>query len=410
MKTDMLYLNLAWRNIWRNKRRTIITMLSIIVAVFLASVMRSMQEGQYTDMIENTVGTFTGYIQIHADGYWDDKTLDNTFVAADSVYQKVEREETIQHVVPRLDSFALAAGENQSRPAMVMGVDVQAEKFLSDPERRLQSGTYFENNDEQSVLIGRELMQRLDVQLGDSLVLIGQGFRGQSATGLYRIRGTVAFPNPERNRSLVMMPLETAQYFLAADNRLTSLSIILKDIDQIEGTTDVLQSSFSNQFEVMDWEEMMPELVQTIQADRGSGLIMIAILYIVVGFGILGTVLMMITERTYEFGVMISVGTPRYVIALMLMIEILLMAFVGAGIGIVVSVPIAWYFNINPIQFSGDIAEVYQSYGMEAVLQFSTDPYVFYTQAITVFIITLFFSLIPLLKASRLNPVKAMRG
>lgn len=406
----MLYLNMAWRNIWRNKRRTIITMLSIIVAVFLSSVMRSMQEGQYTDMIENTVGTFTGYIQIHADGYWDDKTLDNTFIAADSVYQKIEQQESVQHVVPRLDSFALAAGENQSRPAMIMGVDVQAEKFLSDPERRLQSGSYFEHNDERSVLVGRDLMQRLDVQLGDSLVLIGQGFRGQSATGLYRIRGTVAYPNPELNRSLVMLPLETAQYFLAAENRLTALSIILEDTDQIESTTDALQSSFPDEFEVMGWREMMPELVQTIQADRGSGLIMIAILYIVVGFGILGTVLMMITERTYEFGVMISVGTPRFVIALMLAIEILLMAFVGSGIGILVSIPIAWYFNINPIQFSGDIAEVYQSYGMEAVMQFSTEPSVFYSQAVTVFIITMIFSLIPLIKASRLNPVEAMRG
>lgn len=406
----MLYLNMAWRNIWRNKRRTIITMLSIIVAVFLASVMRSMQEGQYTDMIENTVGTFTGYIQVHADGYWDDKTLDNTFIAVDSVYQKIEQQESVLYVVPRLESFALAAGENQSRPAMIIGVDVQAEQFLSDPERRLQSGSYFERNDEQSVLVGRELMQRLDVQLGDSLVLIGQGFRGQSATGLYRIRGTVAYPNPELNRSLVMLPLETAQYFLAAENRLTALSIILDDTDQIESTTEALQSSFSNEFEVMGWREMMPELVQTIQADRGSGLIMIAILYIVVGFGILGTVLMMITERTYEFGVMISVGTPRFVIALMLAIEILLMAFVGSGIGILVSIPIAWYFNINPIQFSGDIAEVYQSYGMEAVMQFSTEPSVFYSQAVTVFIITMIFSLIPLIKASRLNPVEAMRG
>lgn len=406
----MLYLNLAWRNIWRNKRRTIITMLSIIVAVFLASVMRSMQEGQYADMIENTVGTFTGYIQIHADGYWDDKTLDNTFIAADSIYQKIEQQESVQHVVPRLDSFALAAGENQSRPAMIMGVNVQAEQFLSDPERRLQSGSYFEHNDERSVLLGRELMQRLDVQLGDSLVLIGQGFRGQSATGLYRIRGTVAYPNPELNRSLVMLPLETAQYFLAADNRVTALSIILEDPDQIESTTESLQSKFSDQFEVMGWQEMMPELVQTIKADRGSGLIMITILYIVVGFGILGTVLMMITERTYEFGVMISVGTPRFVIALMLAIEILLMAFVGTGIGIMVSIPIAWYFNINPIQFSGDIAEVYQSYGMEAVMQFSTEPSVFYSQAVTVFIITLIFSVIPLIKASRLNPVEAIRG
>jgi ABC-type antimicrobial peptide transport system permease subunit len=160
----------------------------------------------------------------------------------------------------------------------------------------------------------------------------------------------------------------------------------------------------------MSWETMMPELVQTIEADRGSGLIMISILYIVVGFGILGTVLMMITERTYEFGVMISVGTPRLVIAFILGIEILIMAFVGSGIGILISIPIAWYFNINPIEFSGEIAEVYQTYGMEAVLQFSMEPVVFYSQAVTVFIITLVFSVLPLIKASRLNPVKALRS
>lgn len=406
----MLYFNLAWRNIWRNKRRTIITILSIVVAVFLASVMRSMQEGQYTDMIENTVGTFSGYIQVHADGYWDDKTLDNTLVATDSVYSKIQAEESVRAVVPRLESFALAAGQNQSRPAMVMGVDIEAERNLSDPEKRIQSGSYFGKNDERSVIIGTELMQRLDVQLGDSLVLIGQGFRGMSATGLYEVKGTIAFPNPQLNRNLVMMPIETAQYFLAADDRLTALSIILDDTEQVDRTVSNLQSKFSDDYEVMSWETMMPELTQTIEADRGSGLIMIFILYIVVGFGILGTVLMMITERTYEFGVMISVGTPRLAITLMLGIEILLMALVGTAAGIVVSIPIAWYFNVNPIQFSGDIAAVYQSYGLEAVLQFSMEPVVFYSQAITVFIITLVFSLLPLIKASRLNPVEAMRS
>jgi len=406
----MLYFNLAWRNIWRNKRRTIITMLSIIVAVFLASVMRSMQEGQYTDMIENTVGTFSGYIQVHADGYWDDKTLDNTLIATDSVYSKIQEEESVLAVVPRLESFALAAGQNQSRPAMVMGVDIEAERNLSDPQKRIQSGSYFGSNDERSVIIGTELMQRLDVQLGDSLVLLGQGFRGMSATGLYEVKGTIAFPNPQLNRNLVMMPIETAQYFLAAEDRLTALSLILDDTEQVDRTVSNLQSKFSDDYEVMSWETMMPELTQTIEADRGSGLIMIFILYIVVGFGILGTVLMMITERTYEFGVMISVGTPRLAITMMLGIEILLMALVGTAAGIVVSIPIAWYFNVNPIQFSGEIAEVYQTYGLEAVLQFSMDPVVFYSQAITVFIITLVFSVLPLIKASRLNPVEAMRS
>lgn len=406
----MLYLNLAWRNIWRNKRRTVITMLSIIVAVFLAAVMRSMQEGQYNDMIENTVGTFTGYIQLQAQGYWDDRTLDNTFVSTDSIFAVIDQEETVQAVVPRLESFALAAGENQSRPAMVIGVDIEAEKALSNPANRLQAGSYFESNDEQSVLLGKGLMERLDVQVGDSLVLIGQGFRGQSATGLYEIIGTVAFPNPELNKNLVLIPLETAQYFMAAPDRLTAVALLLDDPDHVESTVSNLQSEFPDEeYEVMSWQAMMPELVQGIQADRGGGLIMIGILYIVVGFGILGTVLMMITERTYEFGVMLSVGTPRYAIAIILAVEILAMALLGTVIGIILSIPLAWYFNVNPIQFSGNIAEVYETYGLEAVMQFSMDPVVFYSQAVTVFIITLVFSLFPLIKASRLNPVEAMR-
>ncbi len=407
----MLYLNLAWRNIWRNKRRTIITMLSIIVAVFLAAVMRSMQEGQYNDMIENTVGTFTGYIQVHSLGYWDDQTLNNTFVATDSLFAIIEQDETVEHIVPRLESFALAAGETQSRPAMVIGMDVEAEQSLSNPENRLRSGSYFESNDEQAVLLGRDMMERLGVQLGDSLVMIGQGFRGQSATGLYKIKGTVAFPNPEMNRSLVMMPLETARYFFAAPDRLTSAALILDDPDHVEQTVQSLKSKLSgDQYEVMDWQEMVPELVQGIQADRGSGMIMIMILYIVVGFGILGTVLMMITERTYEFGVMLSVGTPRWAIAVILAIEVLLMALAGTGIGILISMPIAWYFNVNPIQFTGNIAEVYEVYGLEAEMQFSVEPVVFYSQAIIVFIITLVFSTLPLMKAIRLNPVKALRS
>lgn len=406
----MFYLKLAWRNIWRNRRRSLITMISIVVAVLLASVMRSMQEGQYDVMIESTVGSFTGYVQIHQQGYWDDQTLENTFVTSDTLLQKVDQTLSVTETVPRLQSFALAAGEQQSRPAMVMGIDPEKEQALSNPKERLQSGSYLENINEQAVLVGEELIQRLNVQLGDSLVLIGQGFRGQSATGLYEIKGTVSFPNPEMNRSMVMMPLATTQHFLAAPDRLTALSLVLDDPGSVDQTVRHLQSNLDNSYEIMSWQEMMPELQQAIQADRGSSIIIIMILYIVVGFGILGTVLMMITERTYEFGVMLSIGTSRLAIFVMLAFEIFLIALLGSAVGIVLSIPVAWYFNINPIEFTGGMVEVMESYGLEPYLPFSLDPELFYMQAIIVFIITLVFSIIPLVRASRLNPVKAMRS
>ncbi|MGK7370873.1 MAG: ABC transporter permease, partial [Candidatus Halalkalibacterium sp. M3_1C_030] len=221
----MLILKLAWRNIWRNKRRTIITTLSIVVAVFLSAITRSTQEGQYDNMLENTVGIVSGYIQIHHKGYQENPTLDNSFETGDSLMHIVLSQPSVTSVVPRINSYALAATQEQSRPAMIMGIDIRAEKQLSNPIENLESGEYFESNNEQAAIIGTDLKKRLNAQLGDSLVLIGQGYHGMNATGLYRIKGTVSFPNPEMNKSLVYLPLETAQYLFSADNRLTALAI-----------------------------------------------------------------------------------------------------------------------------------------------------------------------------------------
>lgn len=407
----MLSVKLAWRNIWRNKRRTIITTLSIVVAVFLSAITRSTQEGQYENMLENTVGTFTGYIQIHHLGYEDNPTLDNSLAATDSLYNIIESNNSISAIVPRIESYALAASSQQSRPALVMGIDVEAEKKLSRPHEKLVSGSYFESNNEQAAIIGKELMQRLNAQIGDSLVLIGQGYHGMNATGLFPIKGTVGFPNPEMNNSLVYLPLETAQYFYSANDRLTSIALNIDDPRNLEETVASLQRDLpSDKYEILGWEKMMPELKQAIQVDRGSGIIILLVLYMVVGFGILGTVLMMIAERSYEFGVMLSVGTPRKTIAKILFLEVLLMSFMGAGFGILISIPVAWYFNVNPIDLSGAMASAVEQYNMTPELQFSVAPYIFTNQALVVFLITLLFCIIPVLKAAKLNPVEAMRS
>lgn len=407
----MLSIKLAWRNIWRNKRRTLITMTSIAVAVLLSAVMRSMQEGQYKDMIDTTVGSFSGYAQVHANGYWDDKTLENSFAATDSLLNILKDSEGVTAVVPRIESFALGAGKQQSRPLMVIGIDVESEQHLMNPQRRLQSGSYFQNNNERAALVGHDVLERLNIQLGDSLVLLGQGFRGMSATGLYPVKGTITLPNPELNRSLVMLPLHKAQQFLAADSRLTTAALVIDDPERVGSIVQNIRNKLSTEsYEVMAWQKLMPELVQGIEVDRVSGYIILAVLYMVVGFGILGTLLMMITERTYEFGIMLSIGTPRHTLAKVLAIEIFTIAMLGSAVGILLSLPISWYFNINPIQLSGDMAATMENYGLQPILQFSTEPSIFIWQAIIIFIITLLFSLIPVIRASKLNPVKAMRG
>jgi ABC-type lipoprotein release transport system permease subunit len=294
---------------------------------------------------------------------------------------------------------------------MVMGINIEAKRQLSNPVENLQRGSYFESNDERSAIIGTELQKRLNAQIGDSLVLIGQGYHGTNATGLYKIKGTVSFTNPEMNKSLVYLPLETAQYLFSANNRLTSYALDIENPQDLAMTVQSLKQQLpSERYEVMGWQEIMPELQQAIQVDRGSGVIIIMILYMIVGFGILGTVLMMIAERSYEFGVMLSVGTSRKTIAKILSLEVLILSLMGTLIGILLSIPVAWYFNVNPIDLSGAMATAAEQYNMSPMLQFSVAPDIFTSQAIIVFLITLLFSIIPILKASKLNPVEAMKS
>lgn len=406
----MLSLKLAWRNVWRNRRRTLITVLSIVVAVFLSVITRSTQEGQYDNMIENTVGSFSGHLQIHGEGYWQEPNLENSFHWTDSLRSSAGRVPGVAAVVPRIESYALAAVTRQSRPALVMGIDPAAERALSNPPRQLVSGRYFEAADERGAIVGKDLFDRLGAQLGDSLVLIGQGYRGMNAAGLYPIRGVVRFPNPQLNSSLVYLPLHTARQFFSAPDRLTAAAILLENPRELDRAVNFLRSQVdSSSHEVLGWREMMPELEQAIQADRGSGIIILAVLYMVVGFGILGTVLMMTAERSYEFGVMLSVGTSRRTLFRILSIEVLTLALMGAAIGILLSIPVTWYFHLNPIEFGGAMATAAEQYAMDPVLQFSVNPGIFTGQAITVFVITLLFSVVPLIRAARRDPVEAMR-
>lgn len=399
-----LAFTLAWRNLWRNKRRTGITMASVVMAVLLSTVMGSMQQGQYDQMIENTVGSFTGHLQIQADGYLDEPTLDRSM---DHV--EVPHHPEIRVVVPRLDTYALASGEARSRAAMVVGMDIDAERALSAPHTKLVEGRYFEGGAERGVLVAQGLADALDIALGDSLILLGSGFQGQSAFGLYPVIGILKFGVPELNLSMVYLPLEAAQEFTAAYGRVTTISVLLHHPAKMAEVARDLQSELPDGLVALDWPVLMPELVQAIQADRGSSYIILMILYMVVGFGILGTVVMMTAERKYELGVMLSIGTSRGLLMRMMILEMAFITLLGTLIGMVASLPILLYFHWNPLEFTGEMAEAILEYGMEPFIRFSLDPMIPLIQGAVILMLTALISLQPVIHMRKLDAVSSMR-
>ncbi|WP_186754316.1 ABC transporter permease [Echinicola salinicaeni] len=404
-----MLLKLAWRNIWRNKRRTIITIVSIAFAVILSSLMRSMQLGSYERMVDNSVRFLTGYLQIHKKGYWDEQVIDNAFTPPSNLQKKVEGIANVEAAVPRLESFALASYQTKTKGALVIGIDPQKEAALTNVEDKIVQGKPFEI-DEKHVLIGTGLAEYLKLSVGDTIVLISQGYHGANAAGKYAVCGLVQFGLPQLTNQAVFMPLPSAQYFFGAEQLLTALAVVTehpKHVSSIEAS--LLQEVDTTALEVMNWRIMMPELIQGIEVDNISGIIMLMLLYVVIGFGMFGTFLMMTTERLYEFGVLLSIGMRRYKLQLIVFAEIIMLAMIAVLVGFALSIPLISYFYHHPISLSDTYKEAFEKFGIEAVYVFSLEPIVFTSQAWVVFFMALVLGIYPLYKIWKLDPVNAMR-
>ena len=404
-----MYLSLAWRNIWRNKRRSYITITSITFAVLLACVMRSMQLGSYERMIENAARFYTGYIQVHQNGYWDEKIIDNSFTYDEDLIKIVESTEGVEVAVPRVESFALAAFGRKTKGSLVIGIDPEKENALTRVKDKIVDGEYL-TSDDKSAMIAQGLADYLNMGVGDTLVLIGQGYHGANAAGLYVIKGIMKFPVPNQNNQTVYLSLNEAQWFFAMDNTLTSISLEVdkaQNVDRI--VADISAKVDTEALEVMGWRDMMPDLVQGIEIDNISGQVMLWILYAVIGFGMFGTFLMMTAERMYEFGVMMSVGMKRIRMQLIIFLEMGMMASVGVLIGVAISLPILIYYYNNPVFMSGESADAIEAFGVEAAYFFSLQPQLFYNQAWAILFMAFILSFYPLFVIHKLKPVEAMR-
>ncbi len=404
------YFKLAWRNLWRNKRRTMITVSSVLFAIFLALLMRSMQFGSYELLERDAIRNSTGFIQIHGQGYWEDKIIDNTLEVTPELVETIKSDPNISDVIPRIESFALASSGNLTKGVALIGTLPEVEDKITNLKIRVLKGNYFENESDQGLLVAEDLAKFLQLNVGDTVVLISQGYHGLSAAGEFQVRGLLHFPFPEMNKQLIYMTLEASQYFFAAENRLTSFSLMLHEPDDLDKTFANLNATLGQQFEIMTWKEMMIELQQQIQSDNISGMFMLGILYVVVAFGIFGTILMMTLERRKEFSVMIAVGMHRYKLAFIVFLETLYVGLIGVIAGAIVSLPVVNYFHHHPIPLTGETATAMLEFNQQPIIPFAFRADIYIAQAIIVFILTFVIAFYPLLSISRFNLISGLHS
>lgn len=405
-----MYLKLAWRNIWRNKRRTLITVSSVMFAVVFALFLESLERGAHNVMIDNMTRFHTGYIQVQDYRFEDEPSLDNAFYYDDSLSDQITGFESVDFTIPRIETFMLAAGVEVTRGAFVLGIDVEQEDGLNNLKERLTEGRFFEPGDGTAV-VSEGLAGRLNLAVGDSLVLLGQGRFGMTASGLYEISGLMKHPTREMNNQLVYLSLPDAQWLLSADDHITALLVTPNRVRDTETVAVQLRSELQGEeLSVFTWREMIPELVEALEFDRAQSRLMMGILYVVIGFGIFGTILTMTLERMREFGILLSVGMQRIKLALVVFIETFFITILGVLAGFALGTIPILYFFYNPIVLAGDMEEVVADFGIEPIMPTAIAPDIYLWQGFMVFILTTIICFYPSIKILTLKILEASKA
>lgn len=407
----MMFLKIAWLNIWRNKRRTLIASTSVFFAVLFAIMFRSFTDGIYENMIHNVVSYSSGYLQIHQNGYWEERSIDNTFEADELLGQRLMKDPNITNIMPRLETFALASYGDKTKGVLLLGINPKKEKEVNNLDEKVVRGHYFETINDNAVAIGEALANQLKIAVNDTLVLIGQGFHASSAAGKYRVKAIIELGSPELNKSVVYIPLQQAQYMHGADNRLTALSIMLGKTSNLDKQKLIVEKNLNlDRFELMTWKEMMPEMDQFIEADSTGHYIIIGILYFIISFGLFGTLLMMTYERTREFGILIAIGMKKRLLAFILLLESVMISLIGCVAGIIGGILLVQILTEYPISFSGELEQVYENWGMEPIIYLSAHEKIFIVQTLIVLTLSILLAFYPGFKLMKLKPIEAINS
>ena len=402
MKT---YFKLAWRNIWRNKVRTLLSVGAIALVAYIPSTMlRSLQQGTYANMMSNMLNTNIGHIQILHKDFWRERDINMAFQIKDT-NALIKDISAIENILPRIESFALASIESVTKPVMVFGVDPEKEKSFSKLHEKIIDGKYLEDG----VIVNKDFAKKMRLNVGDTIAMIGYGYHGSSAVDLFRITGIVNLVIP--GVGLAIMNFNQASEFFSTNNKATNYLVQLNHPEIALDKTDSLLTSGINlpNIDVRDWKSLVPEFVEQKKFDDAVSLLITGVLYIIVCFGLFGTVLMMTQERRKEFGIMMAIGMNKTKMAIIAFFETTLISFTGVFAGFIITFPILAYLYNHPIKMIGEAGEAFEKLGYEPVINFSFNASIFIDQIPIILALSFLVSIYPFYKILYTNISKSIR-
>jgi len=403
-----MLLRLAWRNIWRNKRRTLITLGMIQFAVVLATLMATIRDGIMDIQVENVVGGYQGYAAINDTAYVEEPSIDYIVPYNDSVQSFLKSQNLIKYYSPRIIGGGIITRGEKFKIGRIVGVNPALEDSLTLFSKNLVKGRMHHSIGE--VVLGLGLAERLKADLDSVVFITGMGYQGNTANLMLKVVGIIKLSNIQENKRLAFVTLEEAREGFALYEGVNQIVLGLRDNTKAKQSVKKLKKQFTDPVQIYSWNELNVPLYMLVEVNDAINIIVSAMLYFIISFGLFGTILMMLAERKREFGMLIAIGMKKSKLSYITYLENTFMAIFGTALGFVIAIPVVYYLNQNPVTLTGRNAEDIAKFGFEPLVRTSMNFNIFMWQAISVLGISLFFSLYPILKIRSMNENKAMKG
>ena len=401
---------LAWRNVRRNRRRSIITMLSISLGLAALTFLWGVMDGQNKTMIENTTRYLAGDVQVHVRGYHDDPGPDLAMSEGSPVASRIARDPDIAASTVRLEGRVLASRGDKARGILMLGVSPPAEAGVTSLFEAVTSGSPLRSEDSTGGLIGIKMAEALGLRIGDELAIVGQAWDGSLASALVPVRGIFRTNIAEHDGYIVVMPLNAVREFLATPRGATSIALRLKNRERLDVVAARLRASLGARYEVIGWPALLPSVMTSIRFHEVVGYLIVVIFFTIIAAAVANPMLMGVLERTREFGVMLAVGMSSTRLFRLVLWEAVILGAVGVLAGNVIGLGVTLYFSRAGIDLSAFEAALSSMSGASTTLRPIARPERTIAMSAIVFGIVSLVALYPALKAARLEPVSAIRG
>lgn len=397
--------SIAWRNLWRNRRRTWLTSGGIAFAIFLMVVARSLQVGVFDTMTDNTTAMLTGHAQLQHPEFMDDPALRHTVIDASAVARAIADRSGVRAVAERGVAFALVSVGEKSFGAQIMGVDPRAERELSSLPGAIREGHYLESSDD--VVVGAALARNLGANVGDELVVLGSTRDGGIAAFAGAIAGIVETGVAEVDRSVLQIPLPSFQEAFELGDEAHMIVVRMHGLSDVP---DLVAPPAGNALVWRTWQELLPEVEQMIEIKQQGSFIMFAIVTLLIMFSVFNTFAMVVYERVREFGMLMALGMKPLRVLGMLELEAVWLTLFGVAIGGVLAVVLVALLTAVGIPLGADIGAVFASLNLPDRMYPSLSIPTLIGGAIAMLLIVPLAGLLATLRVLRLSPVAALRA